>query len=101
MLIIYIKFYLTESLNCLKKPSSCGHFANANITYSLPILLQHFPTYRASDSVCKVHDSPKIERYKENHDVLSKESTELLGNIRDKNQFISVYNFFLPFRKTT
>lgn len=47
--------------------------------YARPILLQHFPTFRKSDEDCIEHDSPEIEMYRENWEVLSKDATEFLG----------------------
>lgn len=43
--------------------------------------MQHFPTYRISDAVCREHDAPSIEIFRENWEVLSKESTDLIGEI--------------------
>lgn len=47
--------------------------------YSQPILLQHFPSYRASDEGCVDKNSLNNEKYREKHDTLSKESTEFIN----------------------
>lgn len=44
-----------------------------------PIILQHFPTYRDSDNECFEKDDSKFEIYREKWEVLSKESTKLIG----------------------
>lgn len=47
--------------------------------YSQPIVLQHFPTYRASDEGCLDKNSINNDKYKEKHDTLSKESTGFIN----------------------
>lgn len=49
--------------------------------YSRPIVMQHFPTYRDSDRECKEHDAPHIEPFRERWEVISKESTDLIGEL--------------------
>ncbi|XP_058447627.1 metallophosphoesterase 1 homolog [Malaya genurostris] len=49
--------------------------------YSQPVVLQHFPMYRDSDKDCNEHDSPEIELYRERWEVISKESTDLIGEL--------------------
>nr|XP_029727045.1 metallophosphoesterase 1 homolog [Aedes albopictus] len=49
--------------------------------YSRPIVMQHFPTYRDSDKACKERDAPVIESYRERWEVISKESTDLIGEL--------------------
>ncbi|XP_055637439.1 metallophosphoesterase 1 homolog [Toxorhynchites rutilus septentrionalis] len=49
--------------------------------YSQPIILQHFPMHRDSDKLCKEHDSPEMELYRERWEVISKESTDLIGEL--------------------
>ncbi|XP_055386016.1 metallophosphoesterase 1 homolog isoform X2 [Condylostylus longicornis] len=72
---------VTRTLGCYKEPQSCARNTfRRNIKYSRPILMQHFPTFRVSDEVCLEHDSEKLEQYRENWEVLSKESTQLLGS---------------------
>lgn len=48
-------------------------------SYSQPILLQHFPTYRPSDVGCIEHDSPLLETYRERWEVVSQKATKYLG----------------------
>lgn len=48
-------------------------------SYSRPILLQHFPTYRPSDVDCIEGDSPLNESYREGWEVISKSATDFLG----------------------
>uniref|UniRef100_T1H5N8 Calcineurin-like phosphoesterase domain-containing protein n=1 Tax=Megaselia scalaris TaxID=36166 RepID=T1H5N8_MEGSC len=38
--------------------------------YSQPIVMQHFPTFRESDKSCLEGDSPELENYRENWEVL-------------------------------
>lgn len=47
--------------------------------YSQPIVLQHFPTYRASDEGCLDRNSVNNDKYREKHDTLSKESTDFIN----------------------
>lgn len=77
---------VAQTLNCAK-----NNYANTNCTkmdqrlrsYSKPILLQHFPTYRASDVNCSEGDISEMEIYKESWDVLSKNATDFLGGLFD------------------
>ncbi|XP_031618704.1 metallophosphoesterase 1 homolog [Contarinia nasturtii] len=72
---------ISQRLNCAKLPSrstNCKNLNNKLPFYARPIVLQHFPTFRVSDNVCKEHDSPKIEIYRESWEVLSKEATKFL-----------------------
>lgn len=69
---------ISERFKC----SKVGNCKNGNELldgYSQPIILQHFPMYRKSDEDCLEHDSPEIENFREKWEVLSKESTDLLG----------------------
>lgn len=43
------------------------------------LILQHFPTYRESDERCIEKDSDKQDVYREGWEVISKESTDLIG----------------------
>lgn len=73
---------ISQRLNCAKsnfKSSACNKLTDKLSFYARPVVLQHFPTYRESDSVCEEHDSPKIESYRERWEVLSKNATEFLG----------------------
>lgn len=55
------------------------HTLKTHKHYSRPIVLQHFPTYQVSGETCIEHDFPHIEIYRENWEVISKNSTDLLG----------------------
>ncbi|KAI8118027.1 putative metallophosphoesterase 1 [Lucilia cuprina] len=74
---------VADKLNCLKNPKKCtkAQTLKDNQHYSRPIVLQHFPTYRVSDRVCRQHDAPNIEEYREKWEVLSKNSTDWLGKL--------------------
>lgn len=71
---------ISRKLKCLKIPEKCGLDPLKAPKYSSPIIMQHFPTFRESDQNCEQGDSPEIEVYRENWEVLSKKSTEILGN---------------------
>ncbi|XP_055596047.1 metallophosphoesterase 1 homolog [Uranotaenia lowii] len=49
--------------------------------YSKPIVLQHFPMHRDSDKDCREHDAPNVELFRERWEVISKESTDLIGEL--------------------
>lgn len=73
---------ISQRLDCAKtksNSSSCKRLSDKLPFYTRPILMQHFPTFRESDEVCEEHDSPEIEKYRENWEVLSKDATEFLG----------------------
>ncbi|KAM7353553.1 per1-like protein PGAP5 [Cochliomyia hominivorax] len=74
---------VADKLNCFKTPKNCTDalLLKEHQHYSRPIVLQHFPTYRESDQSCRSHDSPHIEEYRENWEVLSKNSTDWLGKL--------------------
>lgn len=46
--------------------------------YSQPIVLQHFPTFRASDEDCLEKTSVNLDKYREKYDTISKESTNFI-----------------------
>lgn len=74
--------WISHRLNCAKQgynSSSCRNISDKLPFYARPIVLQHFPTFRESDDVCEEHDSPVIEAYREDWEVLSKDATEFLG----------------------
>lgn len=50
-----------------------------NENYSQPIVLQHFPTYRETDEQCLEVNSINNDKYRENWDTLSKESTVFIN----------------------
>lgn len=73
---------MSHRLNCAKHQSNssrCTNLSDQLTFYVRPILMQHYPTFRESDAVCEEHDSPEIEFYRENWEVLSKNATEFLG----------------------
>lgn len=72
---------ISKRLNCAKQEpqsNTCKQLNDKLAFYGKPVLLQHFPTYRKSDAVCEEHDSPEIEEFRENWEVLSKDATEFL-----------------------
>ncbi|XP_035271628.1 metallophosphoesterase 1 isoform X1 [Anguilla anguilla] len=77
-------FWLSEALNCsmqseLKKEHCCD---TAQFSSTPPIILQHYPLYRTSDSNCTGQDAaPAGKRhlqFTEQYDVLSQEATHKL-----------------------
>ncbi|XP_067624953.1 metallophosphoesterase 1 homolog isoform X2 [Eurosta solidaginis] len=74
---------ISAQLMCLQSGDKCREVETLkeHHVYSRPILMQHFPTYRKSDAVCKEHDAPKFDIFRENWEVLSKESTDLIGKL--------------------
>lgn len=70
---------ISRKLKCLKIPEKCGLNPLKVPKYSLPIVMQHFPTFRDSDKKCQEGDSPEDEVYRENWEVLSNKSTAILG----------------------
>ncbi|KAM6148747.1 metallophosphoesterase 1 isoform 2-T2 [Erethizon dorsatum] len=74
---------ISHRLNCsqeVRDSGSCG--AGQWLPPSAPILLQHYPLYRASDANCSGPDAaPPGERsipFKERYDVLSREASQKL-----------------------
>lgn len=57
--------------------------------YSKPIVLQHFPTFRTSDEDCLDKNSINSDKYRENWDTLSKESTEFINQSLQPRVFFS------------
>lgn len=70
---------IEKKLNQLKKKGK----------YSQPVILQHFPTYRASDENCLDKNSVNNDKYRENYDTLSKDSTEFLSQTLEPRVFFS------------
>lgn len=73
---------ISTRLNCAKqKPGSnvCDKLDDKLEFYARPVILQHFPTFRKSDEQCEEFDTPEVEIYRENWEVLSKNATEMLG----------------------
>ncbi|XP_030068141.1 metallophosphoesterase 1 [Microcaecilia unicolor] len=78
--------HLSRMLNCSRK-SDQNHLGKecSNVEQtpaSAPILLQHFPLYRRSDSECTGEDSATLEEkavlFKEKYDALSQEASQKL-----------------------
>ncbi|EDW75842.1 uncharacterized protein Dwil_GK15156 [Drosophila willistoni] len=72
---------ISRTLHCMKYPQEAECARTRRHPYSQPILLQHFPTYRISDKVCMEHDAPNIEAFRERMDVISKDATDMLGDL--------------------
>lgn len=75
---------IARNLDCAKNDyneTKCTTIDQKIPSYSKPILLQHFPTYRPSDENCTEGDIAEMEIYKESWDVLSKNATEFLGDL--------------------
>ncbi|XP_068621411.1 metallophosphoesterase 1-like [Battus philenor] len=72
---------IADILKCSSGSALCKSHTKLE-QYSRPIVLQHFPLYRESDSVCIESDPPpvckKSKLFEERRDCLSKESTEYL-----------------------
>lgn len=74
--------HMSLRLNCAKHKSNasiCSDLTDNLPFYARPILIQHYPTYRADDRVCLEHDYAELEEFKENREVLSKNATEFVG----------------------
>ncbi|XP_069075853.1 metallophosphoesterase 1 isoform X2 [Pleurodeles waltl] len=92
---------LSLILNCSRKHNPQGATTEckkaANVPPSAPILLQHYPLYRRSDSDCSGEDSATPEEknipFKEKYDVLSQEASQ-------KIMFIHLHNTFLHHQRT-
>ncbi|KAI9585957.1 hypothetical protein GQX74_001804 [Glossina fuscipes] len=72
-----------DKLDCLRNVHTCSDMETIqnHHYYSRPIIMQHFPTYRISDKSCTEHDSLEIEEYREKWEVLSRNSTDWLGEL--------------------
>ncbi|XP_004930159.1 metallophosphoesterase 1 isoform X1 [Bombyx mori] len=74
--------HISGRLKCSEDPKYCFGNKFKSLNYSRPILLQHFPLYRKSDSMCTEPDSPPLpERdkpFRLKIDALSKEASEFL-----------------------
>lgn len=74
--------HISLRLNCAKYQSNssiCRDLSDKLPFYTRPILLQHYPTYRPNDTVCREHDYWKLEEFKESREVLSKNATNFVG----------------------
>lgn len=72
---------ISNTLFCMQHPHVAECARTRRHPYSKPIIMQHFPTYRISDKVCREHDAPHIEAFRERYHVLSKEATDMLGDL--------------------
>jgi hypothetical protein len=79
--------YFSRVLNCYKGNIDCKNVEP--LPYSRPIVLQHFPMYRKSDLRCKDADSENLEKYREKWEVLSMDSTDLIGKLLDPRLVIA------------
>lgn len=73
---------MSERLNCARGKTNlsfCQHLKDKLSFYSRPILIQHYPTFRKDDRVCLEHDYDELEEFKESHEVLSKNATNLIS----------------------
>ncbi|XP_057331064.1 metallophosphoesterase 1 [Microplitis mediator] len=77
-------YKISKQLKCAKgiKTDCSKSTKNTIERYSRPILLQHFPMYRKSDSLCREPDRAPDEiidlKFRERWDCISKESSEQL-----------------------
>uniref|UniRef100_D3TPS9 Metallophosphoesterase 1 homolog n=1 Tax=Glossina morsitans morsitans TaxID=37546 RepID=D3TPS9_GLOMM len=76
-------YNIKDKLDCLRNVHTCPDMETIqnHQCYSRPIVMQHFPTYRKSDKSCKEHDYLEIEEYREKWEVLSRNSTDWLGEL--------------------
>ncbi|XP_059617275.1 metallophosphoesterase 1 homolog [Phlebotomus argentipes] len=73
---------ISRILKCTRNVGNCKGVPTL-ASYSKPILLQHYPLYRESDRDCQEHDPIPLELYRERWEVLSQESSDLLGELVD------------------
>lgn len=85
--------YVSYQLKCSKGVGKCDRIPKIG-EYSRPVLLQHYPLHRLSDIPCKDGDIPKIENYRERWEVLSKESTDLIGQLLNPRIAFSGHTHF-------
>lgn len=81
---------IAEQLNCRKPDDAAAKLERCKnrtaeekrLDYSAPVLLQHFPTWRRSDSDCTERDKTlELEAYRERWEVLSERSSQWLGRL--------------------
>ncbi|XP_045539671.1 metallophosphoesterase 1 [Papilio machaon] len=72
---------ISDAMNCAENIVKCNT-EQVNFNYSHPIIMQHFPLYRTSDSACTEPDAPPLpernKKFRLKIDALSKESTTYL-----------------------
>ncbi|XP_038208453.1 metallophosphoesterase 1-like [Zerene cesonia] len=83
---------ISNKLSKCSKDNKFCEFGGQNLNYSRPILMQHFPLYRISDSVCTESDAPPLpERnklFRLKIDALSKEGTDfVIKNLKPRVVF--------------
>ncbi|EGW00715.1 Metallophosphoesterase 1 [Cricetulus griseus] len=90
---------ISRKLNCSREvqgSSQCE--GEQRLPFSAPVLLQHYPLYRASDANCSGEDAaPPEERnvpFEEKYDVLSREASQK-GSLTSKDYALS--KCYLPF----
>lgn len=106
--------YVSYQLNCTRgvgDEKSCAKLPKLAAAYSQPIVLQHYPLYRRSDAECLASDMPKLDKYRERWEVLSRDSTKLIGRLLEprlafsghthyychsKNRVINVEEYTIP-----
>lgn len=86
-ILLFLLLFL-EMLHCAKTGNK-GRCEGKIKNYSRPILLQHYPLYRQSDTECNDEDAApypiKVERFRENWECLSKvATTQLLKQIQPR-----------------
>lgn len=79
--LIYGCCFITGTLKCSRGIGKACDNVEKLAQYSPPIVLQHYPMYRESDEACEEHDSLRIEPFRETWEVLSQESTDLIGEL--------------------
>lgn len=72
---------ISRTLHCMQNPQEAECARTRRHPYSQPIIMQHFPTYRISDTVCREHEAQDIEAFRERFHVLSKDATNMLGEL--------------------
>lgn len=86
---------VSKELSCLKDDTECDLDYDYMNKYSRPILLQHFPLHRYSDSECYEGDgAPRDKKHRpfnSNGDCLSKNSTELLLDLFQPRCILSAH----------
>uniref|UniRef100_A0A336LLC1 Metallophosphoesterase 1 homolog n=1 Tax=Culicoides sonorensis TaxID=179676 RepID=A0A336LLC1_CULSO len=71
---------ISYQLECARGVGNCEKIPKIG-PYSRPIVLQHYPFYRASDKECHEKDSELIERFREGWEVLSKDATNMINKL--------------------
>uniref|UniRef100_A0A1B0FEQ8 Metallophosphoesterase 1 homolog n=1 Tax=Glossina morsitans morsitans TaxID=37546 RepID=A0A1B0FEQ8_GLOMM len=76
-------YNIKDKLDCLRNVHTCPDMETIqnHQYYSRPIVMQHFPTFRTSDKSCEEHDYLELEEYREKWEVLSRNSTDWLGEL--------------------